>query len=424
MEQAKTFLTKKDKKRNYNFYCIDAALFQLGNAFFEPNSVIPSFIGLFTQNSILIGLSSTIRNLGWFLPQLFVSNHVQGRTYKKPFTLTVSFIMRISALFMALVALLLGRKSATATLILFYIFYSLFSVCDGLSGVPWIDIMGKIIPERKRGRFVASYQSIGGSLAFAAGFLIKKILESPKLNFPTNYSLLFIIGFIALIISLGFFSLIKEPPSTVTNDKMDIKEFFRYVKDIASEDRNLVKTIIINILIRGFFLSMPFYVLFAKDFLMFSQDAIGYFVSAQMVGYILSCNLWGYLSDHKSNKTVITLSGISAASTPCIALISAACYGMGITKLLLPLYLILYATIGFTLSGVFIGFNNYILEFSQEENRTIYIGMYNTLVAPTTLFPLLGGLLIQYFSYKLLFIFTLIMILTGVIFSQSLDDRV
>ncbi|HHU70372.1 MAG TPA: MFS transporter [Thermoanaerobacterales bacterium] len=424
MEQTNTHLTEKDKKRNYIFYCIDAALFQLGNAFFEPNSVIPSFIGSFTQNSILIGLSSTIRNLGWFLPQLFVSNYIQDKTYKKPFSLTVSFIMRASALFMALVAMFFGRKSATVTLLLFYFFYSLFSICDGLSGVPWVDILGKIIPERKRGRFIASYQSIGGLLAFAAGFFIKKILESPKLNFPINFSILYILGFIALLISLGFFSLIKEPPSITKNDKMNIKEFFQYVKNIASDDRNLVKAIITNILIRGFFLSMPFYALFANDFLMLSQDVIGYFVSAQMVGYILSCNLWGYLSDHKSNKTVITLTGISAASTPCLALISAACFKTGMNNMLLPIYLVLYATIGFTLSGVFLGFNNYILEFSHEENRAVYIGMCNTLVAPTTLFPILGGLLIQHFSYKPLFIFTTIMILIGVVFSQSLDDRV
>jgi len=65
---------------------------------------------------------------------------------------------------------------------------------------------------------------------------------------------------------LGFFSLIKEPPSITKNDKMNIKEFFQYVKNIASDDRNLVKAIITNILIRGFFLSMPFYALFANDF--------------------------------------------------------------------------------------------------------------------------------------------------------------
>jgi MFS family permease len=423
MEHMEKPLTEKDRRHNYNCYAADCIFFNVGNAFFEPNSIIPAFLSQLTDSNILIGLSSTIRNCGWFLPQLFVANYVQGMVRKKPLGIICFALMRFSAGALAITAFLLAGKHPSAALLIFYLFYIVFSFADGFSGVPWVDIMGKTIPPGQRGRLLATSQFIGGGLAFGAGFFIKGILESPKLTFPINYGIIFLTGFTALMVSFVSFSLVKEPPSRINGRKMGYKEYFRWILDIFLKDRNFARVIGVSFMTRAMFLSLPFYVIFARNVLMFPQDIVGYFVSAQMIGYLISSHIWGYLSDNLSNKRVITLTGVSAAATPCLALIAAAGFNLGIDSLLIPIYLLLYISIGFTITGMWTGYNNYLLEITGDENRAVYVGLYNTMGTPATFFPLLGGFIIQHFSYVYVFLFTAILISIGTFLSTFLKDR-
>ena len=59
--------------------------------------------------------------------------------------------------------------------------------------------------------------------------------------------------------------------------------------------------------------------------------------------------------------------------------------------------------LGATGGGSFIGFTNYLFAIAPEERRTLYIGLLNTLFAVTMFLPIVGGLLVKYASFQLLF---------------------
>lgn len=53
-----------------------------------------------------------------------------------------------------------------------------------------------------------------------------------------------------------------------------------------------------------------------------------------------------------------------------------------------------------------IGKDNYLLDMAPVRERPKYISLTGTLLFPVSLFPLLGGVIVQYVSYQVLFFAT------------------
>jgi MFS family permease len=225
-----------------------------------------------------------------------------------------------------------------------------------------------------------------------------------------------------LLVSYIFLFGIDEPPSKITgNEKTSFTNYIQSIP-IVFKKPGFSILMLTNISLRFLFLALPFYVVFGEKVLLFSKEMIGYFVSAQTLGYVASSRLWGYLSDNLSNKSVITGTCISAIVAPICAL---SVYGMKLMDLkvlLFPMYLLLFLAIGFTISGLWIGFNNLILEISDDQTRPTYIGIYNTLSAPMTFFPILGGKIIEMSSYIHLFVITVFFLVLALISSLYIKE--
>jgi len=142
---------------------------------------------------------------------------------------------------------------------------------------------------------------------------------------------------------------------------------------------------------------------------------VGILLSAQMFGSVLSNILWAHLSDFVGNKRVIQFSTLIDFIIPFIALISE------LTQNSLS-YIILFVLIGFFISGRKIGKNNYLLDIAPSKERPKFISLTGTLLFPVSLFPLLGGIIIHYFSYQILFFATIIVVILGFILSLSLSE--
>jgi len=67
---------------------IHGILYLGGEAFYNPDTILPIFLDHFTKSKTLIGLSSAlIGKLGGIasvLPQLLVANKIENKTHKKP----------------------------------------------------------------------------------------------------------------------------------------------------------------------------------------------------------------------------------------------------------------------------------------------------------------------------------------------------
>ena len=134
-----------------------------------------------------------------------------------------------------------------------------------------------------------------------------------------------------------------------------------------------------------------------------------------MVGGLLSNFLWGYISDYVSNRRVIQISLITSIFTPIVALLIVNSHWPS-------LFILVFVLAGFCVNGGRVGNTNYLLEIAPSRNRPTYIGLSNTLVAPTALFPLIGGVIIQYASFVTLFVLTALLISIGFLLSLKLQE--
>lgn len=405
--QKQDFTPAMDRQTKHNFLSllVDGSFFSTGSAFLEANTLFPAFVSLLTQNPVVIGLVSSLRNAGYLLPQLLVAGYAERLALKKPLLMIGGLINRLSILAMAAAAYFWAGSRPSLALIGFFISLIVFALTDGISGVPWTDMVAKVIPNTRRGRLFGTMQFLGGLGAFAAGFLIRQILASAQIRFPTNYALLMVIGFLLLCVSYAGTMSVRETAG-VTRRGASFGAYFRRLPAAWRQNRTFQQMMYVRMLYSCLYLALPFYVVFARQELALPESIIGVFISAQMAGSILAGLLWGYLGDHFGNRLVIRCLGVAAGGTPLLALLASLLKSAGLGQLAIIPYLLLFATIGATLSGMWMGFTNYLLDTVQDLDRPTYIGMMNTLIAPFTFLPLLGGALVQMLSPQLLFAVT------------------
>lgn len=410
-----------DKTTRWNFasLVLDGVCFAIGAAFLEANTLLPSLVSLLTNNSVIIGLVSTMRNAGYLLPQLFVAGYAERLPFKKPLLRINGAVNRLSVLLMAMAVFLLAGKWPQMALIslLFAIF--LFAITDGIGGVPWTDLVAKTIPSTRRGRLFATMQSVGGLGAFCAGLFVRQVLAS--VAFPFNYSLLLLVGFVFMVISLIGTLLVKEKAGVV-RPSSTMAEYWRRLPVIWRESPSFQRMMFTRMVFSCFYLALPFYVIFARERLGFAESTVGLFLSAQMAGSILASLLWGYLGDEHSNRTVIRAVTLVATTTPALALLASWMTQLGWRLGSFILSALVFATVGATLSGNWMGFTNYLLDVASDVDRPTYVGMMNTLTAPFTFLPVVGGLLLRFVSHEILFAGTVGIVGISVLLAEKLPE--
>jgi len=411
-------ITNKTLKWNFTMGLIHGILYLGGEAFYNPDTVLPIFLDHFSKSKMLIGLSSTlIGRLGGIMsvfPQLLVANRIENKTHKKPLLKFAITVRALSWGLLAFTTYIFNNTYPNLTILFLFITLILHTFMGGIAAIPFYDIWGKSLPSNLRGRFFGYRQLWGGILAIGSGLIVKNILGNNAIKFPYNFALLFFLAFIFLSISYIALGSVKEPTEKVYKKQLPFKDFLKKAFLIIKKNSDYKKFIMVEILAGAGGLALPFYILYLKNILGISLGTIGILLSAQMLGSVLSNVLWAHLSDFVGNKKVIQISTFAGLMVPVVALMTQFKNEL--------LYILLFATIGFFIAGRTIGKTNYLLDIAPSKDRPIYISLTGTLLFPVSLFPLIGGLIIQYVSYNTLFVITGIPILLGFILSFNLKE--
>jgi len=414
----KNNINNNNIKWNFAMGLIHGILFAAGEAFHNPDTVLPIFLDHFSKSKILIGLSSTlIGRLGGIMsvfPQLLVANRIENKTRKKPLLKFAITIRALSWGLLAFTTYIFNNSYPNLTILFLFITLILHTFMGGIAAIPFFDIWGKSLPSNLRGRFFGYRQLWGGILAIGSGLIVKNILGNNAMKFPYNFALLFFLAFILFSISYIALGSVKEPTEKVYKNQLPFKDFLKKAFLIIKKNSNYKKFIMVEILVGAGGMALPFYVLYLKDVLQINLGTVGMLLSAQMLGSVLSNILWAHLSDFVGNKKVIQISSFAGLMVPIVALM--------IQFKSELLYFLLFAIIGFFIAGRTIGKTNYLLDIAPSKDRPIYISLTGTLLFPVSLFPLIGGLILQYISYNMLFIITGIPVLLGFILSFNLKE--
>ncbi len=384
----------KTEKINFAAALWHGAFLALGVALTQPDTVIASFVTDLTGSTVWVGGLATVLSIAGGLPQLFVARWIEPLPRKMPYLLLAIYLRVASWGTLAVLIYTIGashpRALAWALVLLLAIFYA----GGGLGGVPYTDIIGKVIPPHRRGTFFGGRAALAGPLSVGAAFLARYVLA--HVAYPNDYALLFGLAAGALLIASIGFLLIREPPRTDADGR--VPRWSEYKGQLLATARHLRGLVTVQMLTGFSMMVLPFYVVYGKQVLGAPAGAVGWFLLARVLGGVLSNLVWARLVDrHGSWRMVVVCASISTL-TPLLAIVLGRLGWIG----LLP---VLFLG-GATMNGRNVGFSSALLELAPENERPTYSAVNGTLTLPLALLSLFAGLLLQHWSYPALFLLT------------------
>lgn len=420
---------RQNYRRNYLLGLANGALFMGGTSFVDPSTVLSAFILNFTDSRFLVGLAGSLQRMGWSLPQLLVSNWVERLRYKKPFYM-VSNVIRM-VLFFGVVFLIYFAAAAHPRLMLvgFLLLFGIGSLLGGGAGLCFTDIVGRILPPRKVGRFYAMRFLLGaGVMGILAGLCVRFILRRNDLfPFPTNYVVLFAAAFVLMAAGIACFCLVREPPVREVSKARPLTESLAQIPGLLRADPNFRTMLLSRFLLAGRGLSLMLYTALALQVFEVPAAAVGTFLMVKQGAGMLANVWWAKVSERAGNRAVIRLAAAGQLlvavyalalvwlAGPLMALISGSA---GRTALFLPIF----ALLGVTIFGEVIGYTSFAINITPEARRPTYIGLMNTVMGISGLFLALGGVLADLRNFHLVFALTLLLNAVGLAFANRLRD--
>ncbi|MGD0006732.1 MAG: MFS transporter [Anaerolineaceae bacterium] len=390
-------------RRNFLFFLTDNILFNLAMNIIGPTTVIPDFIRHLTSSEVLIGLSSSLFDVGWTLPQLFIARYIVRYEHKKWWFVGPNIPVRFMVLSFAAITVMLGKNRLEAILFAFLIFYGIAALGDGIVGVPWAVLAGTSLDSRWRARMFGLTAASTGVIMLGASLLIGIVLSRAGPAFPNNYALIFGAAGVLFVLSIlpGLF--IHELPGGKVVEKISsLGEFLPGLGHVLRTDLAFRAMIIARMLTSLFTMASPFYIGFATVQLGLSSTvAVPTLLVMQTIGGVSGALVYTWLGARRNLLYIRLVLGL-AALLPISALL-ATIIGP------LPLYLGFLVS-GLTAGNIFMGFQNWVITYATPDQRPIYSGLFNTVSAVISLIaPFIAGTIAQQIGYDALFVVALAM---------------
>jgi MFS family permease len=407
--------SERDYRRNFGAGLVHGVFFQASAAFGSIHTVLPSFVALLTSSTLAVGLMAAIQNAGEIVPQMFTAYLIQDRPRKKPYLLAVITVRWVSWAVLAFLTYRYGTTRPGLVLAVLVALIGLFSIAGGMGTVVYADIFSKAIPTPRRGRFVGLRQLLGYLMAIGAGYVVKFILDNPAgFPFPENYALIFMLSAGLLLVAFTGFALIREPVYPVQRTSRSLGDLLRQAVVLARQNLNFRRLLAARALTTAVLALAPFYIVYAQTQVGVDPSMVGLYLSAQMAGGALSNLLWGWLGDRYGNRAVIVGTALVGGLAPLLTLL--------VTVISPLLFILVFAALGATISGMRLGYSNFILEMAPVELRPTCVALQNTLLAPVALLPLVASALIEAWSYPAMLVGGVLLMAAAVGLSLRLLD--
>ncbi len=155
----------EDQPRNFMRHLVAALGNKLADELANARLVLPWLMGIIGAPVWMVGLLVPIRESGALLPQLFVAGFIRLKPQRKWVWVTGGVLQAVSALALALLALLGSGTLGGALVLVVLIFLSL---ARGLSSIATKDVMGKTIAKKRRGTLMGWSGSVAGGATLLA----------------------------------------------------------------------------------------------------------------------------------------------------------------------------------------------------------------------------------------------------------------
>ena len=371
---------------------LDGAFFWVGLSFISYTTILPLFISKITTHPFPIALVAVIGQSSWYLPQLLAAGPTEKLAHKKPIVVNLGFFTERLPLWLMPVAALMSIKYPLLALVIFFLSYAAHGLGAGIIAPAWTDMLARIFPINRRGRFFGITAFVGTGLgalgALFSGWLLKTY------PFPTNFAYAFFLAALFINLSWVFLALTREPAQPVSPEiKRQRIWSWDKITSILRSDRNFRRYLIVRLLASFGNMAFGFITVAAIQRWSVPDATVGLYTAALLVGQTAGNLAAGFIADRVGHKKSLQvgLSGVVAAYL--LAWLSPDPLWFN-----LVFFLVGAATGIAIVSGVLIN-----MEFSRPEHRPTYVGIANTTMGiGSVISPLVGGLLALR-GYNLLF---------------------
>lgn len=398
-------------RRNFFGGLWHGAFLALGMALTQPTTVISAFIADLTGSTVWVGGLATVLTVAGASPQILIAWRIEPCRRKKPFLLLAIYLRVLSWGVLAWLIFAIGSERPQLLSWALVGLLAVFYAGGGLGGVPYTDIIGKIIPPDRRGTFFGGRQALAAPLVVGGALLARHILAT--VEYPNNYALIFGAAAAALLVaSLGFW-LIREPPRTDSDGYIPV--WSEYVQQLLAAARHLKMLVIVQLLTGFSLMAIPFYIVYVRKELGAPQQVIAWFILSQAAGGILANLLWAWLVDRRGSRDMLTACAMISMLTPLLAV------GLGHLgwQAMLPVFFLMGASI----NGRSVGFSSALLELAPASRRPTYSALNALLILPVAFLSLAAGVLLQYWSYSVMFLLAAGIIGAGAVLTRRLPSN-
>jgi len=373
----------------------------------EPSTILPLIVHHFSDSVIAVGIFASLLKGGAIAVQMWAAFYAQEYTRVLPYLRIVFFFRWFSWFLIGLAIYFVGDSNKTLTLWLIGIGLFGFSFTAGFGAIYFKELMAKVFSKEYRGRTMANRQIFTAIGSILSGGVAGYVLQNYQA--PLNYAYLFMISSFLMAIGFIAFGTIEEPEKKSIRKKED--SFIKFLKNsfaLLKTDIRLKNQIIILLLGFSYLLSYPFVILKANQSFHLTGWMLGGFITIQMIGSIIgSFFIWRKMSDY---KLMLRLSFIFAIISFLIAFIANNPY----------LYAGVFLFFGLAMDGFSISGMNLVFEIAPEDKRPIYTALQSNITSIGLFFPILGGVILKYAGYNVLYTITILMIGLGLYLTKRL----
>jgi MFS family permease len=389
--------------RNFLVNGVDMVFWLFGSSFVSVSAILPVFASRLTDSAIVIGLIPALTDAGWFLPQLFLAPYVERLARKKPIVIWLGAVERLPYFVLPVMALWLPSLPRTAAVTVFMALMAWKALGSGIVATPWQELMAKIIPVARRGRFFGTAHFVGQLLGVGGSAIAAWLLAT--LPYPQNFAWCFGVGSVGIGGSLAFLAFAREPARAPEPRLMRPQQpYLTRLTSILRRDANFRTYLLSRWLAYFGGMANGFLAVYAVKHYHLPDAAAAVYTGLLYGAGVAGYAIWGPLGDRWGHKRVMELANSVWLAALALAFLSPAAWGFNVV----------FALVGFANAGGVLSDLNIAMEFGPEAERPTYIGLARTVTGPAVFVaPVLGGWIAQTWNYPALFAVSLLFALAG-----------
>lgn len=264
-----------------------------------------------------------------------------------------------------------GGRSETILYVLLSV-TTVSAVLGAFGMVSQISLMADIVPAERRGRYFGARSTISTAASSVVALVGGQFLDWWKglhgANDPHGFFIVYACGLIAGVLSLVMISRLPQPPPETARPV----SYLDVIRSMAARTsfRNLI--VYRTVLAASVAFAGPFFVVYLLKILHMSYAVVSMYQVVTSLCMVVAMRPWGRLTDHFGNRPVIIGTTFGAAVIPLAWLLTASGNAWVI--------LFVYVVSGVSWAGLMLGTFNLLLKITPDEQKSIYIGVFNATV--------------------------------------------